>query len=110
LAEINKGKITDAAELIKKGATLLEELCPKCGNLQVRYKNRILCLRCNELSDLSQIEGMGPASGIPVNLRELVFSKLQELSDALSKEEDIDRQAKIADLILLYLEILERIK
>ena len=110
LTEVNKGKISDAAELMKKGASLLGETCPKCGGLQVRYKDRTYCLSCNDLSDLDIMKSGVPTSDIPQNLRGLIMSKLQKLSEALSKEEEIDRQAKIADLILLYMEIIERIK
>ncbi|MCP8322880.1 MAG: autoantigen p27 domain-containing protein [Candidatus Methylarchaceae archaeon HK02M2] len=109
MTEVNKGKVSDAADLIKKGATLLGEPCPKCGSLQVRYKNRTLCLSCDDLSDLSAIKSMIRINGIPKNLRVLVLSKLRQLYYSLKEEENIDKQAKIADLILLYLEIIERL-
>ncbi|MGQ9468220.1 MAG: Sjogren's syndrome/scleroderma autoantigen 1 family protein [Nitrososphaerales archaeon] len=109
MAEDKKGKISDAIKLIRKGATLLKEACPKCGGLQVRYKNRNLCLNCDNLSDISAIE-IGSLSELTTNLGELVLSKIQRLYDTLSKEEDLDKQARIANLILLYMDIMEKIK
>lgn len=109
MTEAKKGKISDAIELMRKGATLLKEACPKCGGLQVRYKKRNLCLNCDDLSDLSSIE-ISSLGELTTDLGELVLSKIQRLSDALSKEEDLDKQARIANLILLYMDIMEKIK
>jgi len=109
LTEAKKGKISNATELIRKGATLLKEVCPKCGGLQVRYKNRNFCLNCDDLSNIRAIE-IRTISELTTDLGELVVSKIQRLSDALSKEEDLDKQARIANLILLYMDIMEKIK
>lgn len=109
LTEAKKGKISDATELIRRGATLLKESCPKCGGLQVRYKNRNLCINCDDLSSISALE-ISSISELTTNLGELVTSKIQKLYDALSKEEDLDRQARIANLILLYMDIMEKVK
>jgi len=109
LTETKKEKISDATELMRKGATLLGEACPKCGGLQVRYKNRTLCLNCDNLSDISAIEIINMGE-LTANLGELVLSKVQRLSDDLRKEEDLDKQARIANLILLYINIIEKIK
>jgi uncharacterized Zn finger protein (UPF0148 family) len=110
LAEVKKDRMGDAAELIRRGAILLKETCPKCGGLQVKYKNRNLCLNCDDLSDLASIERVSPEGRVPASLGDMVFDKIQRLSDALSKEEDIDKQARIANLILIYMEIIEKIK
>jgi len=104
-----KEKISDAIELMRKGATLLKEACPKCGGLQVKYKNRILCLNCDDLSDISAIETIG-MDEMTTNLGELVLSKVQRLYDDLRREEDLDKQTRIANLILLYMDIMEKIK
>lgn len=109
MTEARKEKISDAIELMRKGATLLKEACPKCGGLQVRYKNRTLCLNCDNLSDISAIEIIN-MDELTANLGELVLSKVQRLSDDLRKEEDLDKQARIANLILLYMDIIEKIK
>ncbi|MEM3437580.1 MAG: Sjogren's syndrome/scleroderma autoantigen 1 family protein [Nitrososphaerales archaeon] len=109
MTESKKGKISDATELIRRGATLLKEACPNCGGLQIKYKNRILCINCNDLSHISSIE-ISNISELTTNLEELALIKIQRLYDALSKEEDLDKQARIANLILLYMDIIERIK
>ena len=88
---------------------MLGEACPKCGGLLVRYKNRTLCLNCDNLSDISTIEIVN-MDKLNANLGELVLRKVQGLSDDLRKEEDLDRQARIANLILLYMNIMEKTK
>jgi UPF0148 protein len=109
LTEGKRGKISNATELIRRGATLLKEACPKCGGLQVKYKNRTLCINCDDLSDISSIE-VANMSELTTNLGDLALSKIQRLYDALSKEEDLDKQAKIVNLILLYMDIMEKVK
>ncbi|NWG09393.1 MAG: hypothetical protein HXX80_03635 [Nitrososphaerales archaeon] len=110
MAEVKKDKMGDAAKLIRKGAILLKEVCPKCGGLQVRYKNRSLCVNCDDLSDLVSIERVSLEGGVPASLGDIALDKIQRLSDALSKEEDVEKQASIARLILIYMEIIEKMK
>ncbi|MEM3382992.1 MAG: Sjogren's syndrome/scleroderma autoantigen 1 family protein [Nitrososphaerales archaeon] len=109
MTESKKGKISDATELIRRGATLLKEACENCGGLQVKYKNRILCINCDDLSHISSVE-VANINEVNTNLGELALIKIQKLYDALSKEEDLDKQTRIANLILLYMDILEKTK
>ncbi|MGQ9719452.1 MAG: Sjogren's syndrome/scleroderma autoantigen 1 family protein [Nitrososphaerales archaeon] len=110
MAEVKKNKMGDAAELIRRGAILLKETCPKCGGLQVRYKKRSLCVNCDDLSDFVSIERASLEVGLPASLGDIALDKIQRLSDALSKEEDVEKQASIARLILIYMEIIEKMK
>ena len=44
----NSGKLKDAASLLLKGATLLNEPCPSCAGVQVRFQNKNICInRCD---------------------------------------------------------------
>jgi len=56
-ATSEKRKLTTTADLIRRGATLLNEACPKCGGVQIRYQGRVYCI--NE-DDLSHIMAGGP--------------------------------------------------
>lgn len=42
----SSSNIKSAADLLLKGGTLLSDSCAKCGGVQVRYKEEILCVSC----------------------------------------------------------------
>ena len=98
-----------AGDLLRRGATLLKEPCEKCGGLQFLYRGKTSCVNCDDLSDTSSPkivtkdpENVGPLSS-------LVKVKLERASLLLKTEEDLDRQIKLSDLILKYIEILGKV-
>jgi UPF0148 protein len=113
----DSGKLKDAASLLLRGATLLNEPCPSCTGVQVRFENKNICInRCNL-----------PAAGTQATQREsnfnnqkakmstdkdLVKSVIQEkimlLVQQLRDENDLSSQKIKAELIELYLRILEK--
>ncbi len=112
------------AELVERGATLLQEPCPRCGAVQIKYQGKIYCT--NE-DDLQALLSGGPAKEAvhpKVETRELVKSvspatdsltklmedKLSELSKQLDATKDPAQQAQLLDLISKYLETLEKLK
>ena len=101
--------MSNATELLRKGATLLKEPCSNCGNLQLRYKNKILCINCNDISNLESLEIID-SNEVTSSLMNTVNSKVQKLSKALEKEEDVEKQTRMANLLLVYMKIIETIK
>ena len=107
MGESEKQKFGSAAEIIRKGGTLLSEACPNCGGIQVRYKGRTVCLTCGNLSDISRAEAH-PASDILADLRDLTLSKILEASSLLRTESDSGKQSNLVSLLLNYMELLEK--
>jgi len=98
-----------AVDLLKKGATLLKEPCTKCGGVQVRYKNRTFCVNCGNLLEAVKMDAL-PTNDVIFRTRDLVIDKIQEATSVLKNETDVSKQADLADLILKYIEIVEKIK
>jgi len=107
LSSESAGKMDSAAELIRKGGTLLKEACSRCGGLQVRYKGRIVCINCGDISATSQVEVVD-AVDVVAGLRDLVTRKIRDTTSMLKNESDPDRQSDLVTLLLKYLELLER--
>ncbi|MCH8022765.1 MAG: hypothetical protein IH932_03375 [Thaumarchaeota archaeon] len=105
----SKQKITAAGDLLRRGATLLMEPCEKCGGLQFQYQGKTICLNCGDLSDPGSTKTVteGPVQVDP--LASFVKVKLEKVSLLLKAEEDIDKQIKLSDLILKYIEILSKV-
>jgi len=43
---MNNDLIKQGAYYLLRGGTLLSEPCKKCGNLQIKYKQDIICMNC----------------------------------------------------------------
>jgi UPF0148 protein len=43
---MNNDSIKQGAYYLLRGGTLLSEPCKKCGNLQIKYKQDIICMNC----------------------------------------------------------------
>src|SRR5215210_9473129 len=46
---MNNDLIKQGAYYLLKGGTLLSEPCKKCGNLQIKYKEEVICMNCQHL-------------------------------------------------------------
>lgn len=130
-------KVATTAELIRKGATLLNETCPRCGGVQIRYQGKIYCINEDNLSNILSAPSAPARSSVPVvepaiskrelnavaskpatasaaserdALRSLLEEKLAKVSRELESSQDFDQQAKLLDLISKYLETLEKLK
>jgi len=125
------GRIKDAASLLIKGATLLNEQCVKCQGVQVRFKDKTICINCGHEEESTQLKSstrLSRQNRVPVvvekrkevsktrrlmSMQEMYSSiemKLAILVDQNSRENDISIQKQVAELIEMYLGILERIR
>ena len=113
----NSGKLKDAASLLLKGGTLINDPCPSCTGVQVRFQNENICINgCNP----QDLVGKATRTESAVNNEEvnrntnrgLAKSIIQEkiilLIQQLRDENDISAQMIKADLIESYLRILEK--
>ena len=58
----DSAKLKEAASLLTKGGTLIDEPCDLCNGVQVRFRNKVTCINCGneknqfEKSDVGQRE------------------------------------------------------
>lgn len=135
----NTNRMVNAADLLRRGATLLREPCPKCGAVQIRYKGKIYCTNEDDLSSLLS-EGAGPSVGeasrpsvsaaVPqpaqssatqrlqvtgqpqgtMGLQKILEEKLTSVSKQLDSTTDVEEQQRLLDLISKYVETLDKLK
>ena len=55
---MNNDLIKQGAYYLLRGGTLLSEPCKKCGNLQIKYKEEVICMNCQHLEHdkIDQVE------------------------------------------------------
>ncbi len=55
---MNNDLIKQGAYYLLRGGTLLSEPCKTCGNLQIKYKEQVICMNCQHLEEdkIEQLE------------------------------------------------------
>jgi UPF0148 protein len=49
---MNNDLIKQGAHYLLRGGTLLSEPCKKCGNLQIKYKEDVICMNCQHIEQV----------------------------------------------------------
>src|ERR687884_1367124 len=112
--------IKNAAELLIRGASLINEACPKCRGVQVKFKEEIMCINCgNEqkafkndpsipLQQQPRSETRANSKSIPLKfIEDKIAEKIVKLLYVLD-DEDLSEQKKKVDLLESYLKIIEK--
>ncbi len=105
-------KIKRMGDLLKSGATMLFEHCPECNNPLFKIKEDIWCSSCNKRVIIVR-EGEETKVTSMLLLEEIertILIKLQEISRGISNETSSSELLKLGELLLKWLEILEKVK
>lgn len=137
--EKGRNNIKGAADLLLKGGTLLSTSCAKCGGVQVRYKEENVCVSCgrkikdanngtqqieveelqhqnqhsikdSNLANVSKIPTVFDSSISKTTNTKIIIEKINFLISILENENDIIIQNTKLDLILKYLEVIDKLK
>ena len=98
--------MVDALEIMRKGASLLSESCPRCGGLQVKFRGRTLCITEDDISDTVRTKVIGIEDALS-GLRDLSIKKIRELGQELDEEKDLDKQINKTELLRRYVDLLK---
>ena len=109
----DKEQVKRMADLLKSGAAMLFEHCPQCGSPLFKIRDEVWCPTCNkrviivkggeEIPDLS-------SSTLLSDVEKIVLSKVQEVSQRIKDEEDVSKLEKLGNLLLTWLEVLEKVR
>jgi UPF0148 protein len=106
-----------SADLLLKGGTLLQEACPRCGGVQIRYQGKVYCLAEDNIEDITkssavpaQKEAPAKTSESSSTLRKMLEEKLATVTKQLDATTDIQEQTKLLDLISKYIETLQKLE
>jgi uncharacterized Zn finger protein (UPF0148 family) len=135
-----RNNIKSAADLLIKGGTLLSSSCAKCGGVQVRYKEETVCVSCgrkikemsnetqqieeeqqqqqqqqhsiqdSKLSKESKVSTIFDAHITNISYTKIIIDKINFLISTLENDNDILIQDTKLDLILKYLEVIDKLK
>jgi len=93
--------IRHMADLLKRGATLLNETCPECKTLLFREGDRIFCPNCDRrvviVKDQEEITQIYRESTIS-DVFDALFSKLREIIPEITKDKEHQRMGLLTYL------------
>lgn len=105
-----------SADLLRRGATLLREACPRCGGVQINYLGKVYCLSEDKIEEIStskvtptSIQSVKSSEESSSPIRKMLEEKLASITRQLEATTDIQEQAKLLDLISKYLETLQKV-
>jgi UPF0148 protein len=103
-----RSKMKLAAELVRKGGTILGEPCRQCGGILVRYRGKVYCTGHEDLSEVLKAEGVS-FDTVVAQAREVLVAKLSEASALLEGEKDPAAQDRLVSLMGKYYDLLEKL-
>ena len=122
----NPSNLKTGANLLLKGGSLLDISCSNCGGVQIRYKTKIICINCGKETpeikddvgtnslDLHYEKNKAHENQSNPNVAisgfdKIIIQKISNLLDSLKDDNDLLNQSTKLELIIKYMEILEKI-
>jgi UPF0148 protein len=99
--------IKKMAELLRSGATMLQETCPKCNSPLFMLGDKILCAKCGvRPSDATNaLPQPDKAVGILSKLNSTALKRIEDLETEISRTTDLGKLSELAKLLLILLRI-----
>ena len=98
-----------AVKMLLNGATLLSEPCPYCKGVRVMKDGDALCVNCGKKPDIQQSNPkLENKKSIPSLI--ILEKKLEELSNQLAHEDNLEKQQKLLKSIDALIEAIRKLK
>jgi len=97
-----------AAELVRRGATIMGEPCQQCGGIQVRYRGKVYCASHEDLSPALKAEEVS-IDTVMAEMREVLLAKLNQASTLLEREKDPVNEDRLVSLMSKYFDLLQKL-
>jgi len=101
------------AELLKSGASMLQETCPQCGTPLFRRGTETFCAKCNRpvvIIRNAQDESRLMSDKILDSTEHTILNKIQQVNVALETETDPSRLLAYAKALKTWLETIESLR
>lgn len=103
-----RDEVKVAAELVRKGATMLGDPCVKCGGIRISYHGRIYCTGHEDLASVLAAETVS-VDVVVAGMKEALLSKLNESVSLLRQENDKVKLEQLVSLMVKYYDLLEKL-
>lgn len=108
----DKEHIQQMSDLLKSGATMLEDHCPVCSSPLFKVEGKIWCPQCQKrvIITKEKDEALVTASSFLNDVERMLLLKIQESSEQIMKEKDTIHLERWSSLLAKWLEALERVR
>lgn len=106
-------EVKKMAELLKSGATMLQETCPECGTPLFRKGNETFCPKCNRpvvIIKTAEEETRLMADRILENSEQTLLAKIQEVNLAMKNETDPGKLIAYGNALVSWLGAIEKLR
>jgi len=99
------------ADLLRSGATMLQETCPNCNSPLFKFEGKVFCANCESpLPITAEAPKIVNLDAIVSKLTSTILSKLEKLNDKVNKTSRPNDLYKLAKTILTLLRALDYLK
>jgi len=101
------------AELLKTGATMLQETCPECGTPLFRKGKETFCPKCNRpvvIIRTSEEETRLMSDKVLESSEQTLLAKIQEVNLAMKNETDPEKLLAYGNALTSWLTAIEKLR
>jgi UPF0148 protein len=101
------------ADLLRSGATMLQETCPVCATPLFRLGKDTFCPKCNRpvaIVKSAEEEVRLASQQVLDNLDQVILEKIAELNAAIKNEHGLTPLRELGEAVKTYLSALEQIR
>ena len=115
MTERSDDSVKKMADLLRQGATMLAEACPQCGSPLLRVGEHIYCAKCDRRIVYEKADSQKPGERHVVKdvlpeLRRILIGKLDALTGVIESETDTEALTRLANLMVLLLQAIEKLE
>ena len=106
-------EVKKMAELLKSGASMLQETCPECGTPLFRRGSETFCVKCNRpvvMIRNAEDESRLVTDQILEGTEQTLLSKIQQVNIALKTETDPSKLLTYGSALKTWLEAIDTIR
>ena len=101
------------ADLLRSGATMLQETCPVCATPLFRLGKDTFCPKCNRpvaIVKSAEEEVKLASQQVLDNLDQIILGKIAELNAAIKNEHGLTPLRELGEATKTYLSVLEQVR
>jgi UPF0148 protein len=101
------------SELLKSGATMLQETCPQCGTPLFRRGAETFCAKCNRpvvMIRNAEDETRLATDQILDSTEQTLLAKIQQVNAALKTESDPEKLVAYGNALKTWLDTIDRLR
>ena len=113
MSDVDKIKVKEMAELLRKGATMLSQTCPQCKVPLFKLRGgTIICPVCKRKVVFMKENGTidEPITLVIEKLRGALLTKLVKIVDELEQTDELDKILKLLEAAENIFKLMKRIK